>query len=562
MIEAHVQSRLQQAVRAAQQAGTLPATLVCPPIALEQPKLAAHGDFATNLALQLAKPARLAPRLIAQAIVAQLPADPLIIEVSIAGAGFINFRIAPTWYLQQLADILHAGRRFGQVDVGQGKKCLVEFVSANPTGPLHVGHGRGAIYGDILGNLLQAAGYVVTKEYYVNDSGVQIETLGRSVWLRLRELRGEAIEFPAECYQGEYIVEIARSVLERQMAHLDGRPEAEQFAWCGQFAGAMILEEITHDLANCGVVLDHYYRESQLHSSNAVTQAIEHLRAQGHLYEQDGALWFRTTALGDDKDRVVRKSDGQLTYFTADIAYHRDKLQRGYERLVDIFGADHGGYVARMKAAMVGLGYAPEALDCVLMQLVNLVRDGQKVSMSTRRAEYETLADLTKEVGRDVVRYFYLMRSHQAQLDFDLHLATANTMENPVYYIQYAHARICSLFAKLADAGECWDPQAPIAVASLHLPEEAQLARLIGEYPQIIALAARELEPHRVAFYLLEVARKFQAYYSMGKRDARYRVLDQDPVARQAKLSLLKAIQIVLQNALNLLGLSIPERMD
>lgn len=563
MIEQYLQQLVRDAVSACQREGIFPADVACPPIEIDAPRQAEHGDLATNVALVLAKAVKKSPREVAQALVAHLPSHLRVAAVRIAGPGFINFDIHPSWYIEGLTAIAAAGARYGTADTYAGKSCQVEFVSANPTGPLHVGHGRNAILGDVLGNLLRAAGYAVTKEYYVNDAGVQIHTLGRSVLLRLRELQGEQVEFPAECYQGDYIIDIARAVLdEGHWSTMQGQSEDQQCTWCGEFAGARILAEIKQDLADCGVVQDHYFFESTLHADGAIAKGIERLRAGGHLYDKDGALWFRSTALGDDKDRVIRKSDGQLTYFAADVAYHAAKFDRGFARLVNIWGADHAGYVARMKAMVAALGHDPNALDCVLTQLVNLVKDGEVISMSTRRGEYETLADLVNDVGCDVVRYFYLMRSHHAQLDFDLKLATARTLENPVYYIQYAHARICSIFERAKTEGVRFDPAQPPTASTLALPEEIQLAKAAGEYPALVALAAHELEPHRLTFFLLELARKFQSYYTRGNSDARYRVLGQAAPVVQAKLYLLLCLQIVIRNGLTLLGISVPERMD
>lgn len=563
MLELHIRQVWVQAVAACQCEAGWPADLVVPAFELETPKQAAHGDFATNLAMILARTLRQPPRQVAETLIKHLPADPAIARVEVAGPGFINCTLAPDWLFAQLSKVLQAGPRFGTSPTHVGERCLVEFVSANPTGPLHVGHGRGAIYGDVLGNVLRAVGYDVVKEYYLNDTGVQIRTLGRSVCLRLRELQGEAIEFPSDCYQGSYITELARQLMAAgEWPALSAMAEEDRIAWCGRYAGTEILRGIQDDLAACGVVLDSYFSETTLHQTGAVEQALQTLRTAGHVFEHEGALWFRSTAFGDDKDRVVRKSDGQYTYFAADIAYHAEKCVRGFARLIDVWGADHAGHVTRMRAAVQALGFDPQRLDCVLLQLVNLLRDGALVSMSTRSGEFETLRDLVEVVGRDVARYFYLMRSHQAQLDFDLKLATARTLDNPVYYLQYAHARICSVFAKAAESGLAWDPGQPPTSAGLALPEEIQLARMVAEYPRLVRLAAAELEPHRIPFYLLELARKFQSYYSCGKKDPRYRVLGQPPPVAAAKLYLLKAIQTVLHNGLSLLGLSAPERMD
>ncbi len=563
MIKDRLQQLIQQAFAACQREGIFEKTLSCPAIEIETPRQAEHGDLSTNVAMMLARLVKKSPRDVAQALIARFPSDPQVTAVRVAGAGFINFDITPSWYIEQLSEILAVGARYGTTTTYAGTSCQVEFVSANPTGPLHVGHGRGAILGDVLGNFLRAVGYTVTKEYYVNDAGVQIQTLGRSVLLRLRELEGESVEFPAECYQGDYIIDIARMVLDQgHWPDVQNQSAEQQCLWCGEFAAQFILEGIKKDLAECGVAHDHYFFESQLHDEGAIAKTLDRLRAAGHLYEKDGALWFRSTTFGDDKDRVIRKSDGALTYFAADIAYHAKKFDRNFARVVDVWGADHAGYVARMKAVVAALGHDPDALDCVMTQLVNLVQDGEVVSRSTRRGEYETLADLVDEVGSDVARYFYLMRSHNAQLDFDLKLATARTLDNPVYYIQYAHARICSIFEKCKAEGHRFDPKQLPTAAILALPEEVQLAKATGEYPALVELAARELEPHRMTFFLLELARKFQSYYTRGKPDARYRVLGQSAEVVQAKLYLLSCLQIVIRNGLTLLGISAPERME
>jgi arginyl-tRNA synthetase len=563
MIESHLERLLRAAVAAAQQAGTLPASVAIDTITLEQPRQAAHGDLSTNLALTLARAAKMAPRAIAEALMAHVPSDSRVTAVRIAGPGFINFDIAPAWYLEQLEVIAKAATQFGHSTWGSGQRCQVEFVSANPTGPLHVGHGRNAVLGDVLGNVLAAVGFEVSKEYYVNDAGVQITTLGKSVVLRLRELQGERIDFPTDCYQGAYITDIARQVLDAgEWTAWATKTEAEQWALCGTFAGDIILTGIKADLAAVGVIQDVFFCESSLHADGAIASGFAALREAGHLFERDDALWFRSTTFGDDKDRVVRKSDGSLTYFAADIAYHANKFARGFDRLIDVWGADHAGYVPRMQAMVEALGHPPTALDCVLTQLVNLIREGKIVSMSTRRGEFDTLCDLVNEVGRDVVRYFYLMRSHNAQLDFDMNLATARSLDNPVFYIQYAHARIASLFDKVADTGATFAVESGFEAAQLSLPEEVVLARMLGEFPHVVSQAARELEPHRITFYLLELARKFQSYYTCGKRDDRYRVLDQQGPALQAKLTLLYCVQTVIRNGLGILGISAPDRLE
>lgn len=532
-------------------------------IEITAPRDLSFGDFATNIALILAGRVGKKPREVAEAITSRLPEDKKIISsVNVAGPGFINFIVNPSFFLEGLKEIFEAKEKFGQIDFGKGKKLQVEFVSANPTGPLHIGHGRGAVYGDVLGNVLATAGYHVTKEYYVNDTGGQIRTLGLSVYLRMKELDGERVEFPENCYQGHYIVDIARDVKLKYKSKIQSMNENDVIEFCGNIAGERILNEIKKDLAETGVIHDTYFYEHHLHSDAAVDAAMMRLRELGFIYDKEGAVWFRSTDFGDDKDRVLRKNDGSLTYFAADIAYHKNKYERGFDRVIDIWGADHGGYVARVKAAVAAFGFDPKNFDAVLIQLVNLVRGGETVSMSTRSATYETLEDVRKEVGRDACRYFFLMRSHNAQLDFDLELAKKQSAENPVYYIQYAHARIASIFRKAHEKGFSAADSKNVDLTHLNLHEESNLARMLSEYPQVILECAKDLEPHKLSFYLLELARGFQSYYSRGRTDERYMVVSDDPVRSGAKLYLLKNIQIVLQNALRVLGISAPDKMS
>jgi arginyl-tRNA synthetase len=531
-------------------------------IEVAPPKAEAHGDFATNAALIIASRVSKKPRDVAEEIAKRIPTDTAEIKkISVAGPGFINFTVDHEFYLRSLHQIYKAGTDFGRVDIGRSDKLQVEFVSANPTGPLHIGHGRGAVYGDVLANIMSFAGYDVTKEYYVNDTGGQMKTLGRSVYTRMMQRGDKSIEFPEECYKGSYIKDIAREVARLHGDELKEMSEVDAIEFCGEYAGAKILEDIKRDLAETGVVHDIYFFENKLHTDAAVENSMQFLKRKGHLYEQDGALWFDSKNFGDDKDRVLKKADGALTYFAADIAYHKNKYERGFKRVIDVWGADHGGYVARMKAAVAALGFDPDSFDAVLIQLVNLMRDGKLVSMSTRSATYETLEDVRKEVGKDACRYFFLMRSHNAQLDFDLELAKRETPDNPVFYIQYAHARICSIFRKAAEIGFAVPTSDDVDVLLLTLPEEAKLARMACSLPKIITECADELEPHKLAFYLLELARMFQSYYSQGKRDERYRVLGGEEKVIAAKLYLLKNLQIVIQNSLRILGISAPEAM-
>ncbi len=562
MIEKRIQQLIKEAIEAAASDGVLEIVDV-PEIEVSIPRIEAHGDLSTNVALVIASASKCKPRDVAEIIVERISIGENEIEkVSIAGPGFINFMVKQNSYLEILHEIFKKGEDFGKTDFGEGKKLQVEFVSANPTGPLHIGHGRGAVYGDVLASVLEAAGYDVTREYYVNDAGGQMLTLGRSVYMRYQELLDQKIEYPEECYQGHYIVDIAREIEKSFGKKLAGMAEPEAIEFCSEYASKKILNQIKQDLAETGVIHDTYFHELNLHTDAAIEASIRFLKKKGHLEERDGALWFKSTELGDDKDRVLRKADEALTYFAADIAYHKNKFDRGFSRVIDIWGADHGGYVARMKAAIEAMGYDPKGFDVVLIQLVNLMRGGQAVSMSTRAATYETLEDVRNEVGKDACRYFFLMRSHNAQLDFDLDLAKKETPDNPVFYIQYAHARICSVFKKAEEQGIKLPKSSKIDINLLNLPEEQKIARMLSTLPEIINECAKTLEPHKLSFYLLELSRMFQSYYSQGKRDERYRILGQEREIAEAKLYLLKNIQIVLQNSLRILGISAPTKME
>ncbi|MFH1873873.1 MAG: arginine--tRNA ligase [Pseudomonadota bacterium] len=534
---------------------------IIPEIIIDKPKRSEHGDLACNIALILASQLKKDPLQIAQAIAHNIPKDNDFIEsVNIAKPGFINIVIKPGLYLKQLNEIINQDSKFGLQNLGQGQKVQVEFVSANPTGPLHIGHGRGAVYGDVLANILKEVGYDVTKEYYVNNAGNQIQTLGKSIYLRLLELKGQKIEFPEECYQGNYIIDIAQELLNHSAHKIESLSEVQAIEFCGEYAADKILDEIRLDLEATGVIHDEYFYENHLHTDAAVERALQELKNHNSLEERDGALWFKSTQFGDDKDRVLKKSDGALTYFATDIAYHKNKYDRGFQRIIDVLGADHGGYVARMQAVVQALGHPKDSLNIVLIQLVNLIRAGELISMSTRSATYETLQDVREQVGKDVCRYFFLMRSHTAQLDFDLELAKKETAENPVFYIQYAHARICSVFAKTKEKGISPDFN-QVDLTQLNLPEEVNLARMLGEYPSVLSRCALTLEPHHLTFYLLELAKCFQGYYSKAKEDERYIILTQNKNITNSKLFLLKSCQIVLQNALRVLGISAPEQM-
>ena len=551
-----LQQRLAQALLAARAAGEAPA-VECALPGLERPRQAEHGDLASNLALVLAKPCRMNPRALAEVILRHLgDAGGILEKAELAGPGFINFFLKPTAWLAVLPQVLAQGADFGRGSWGQGQKVMVEFVSANPTGPLHVGHGRGAALGDVLGRLLRFGGHEVTTEYYLNDAGNQMATLGRSLLHRARELKGSTEPFPDNHYRGEYMKDLAAEFLALpQGAEVMDLPWDEAVARASAWAGAKILQGIKDDLAAFGVFIDSYYSERSLLERGAVEAAFAQLRQRGLLYESEGALWFNATAFGDEKDRVVRRSNGELTYFASDIAYHLDKFQRGCDRLIDIWGADHHGYVPRLKAAVAGLERPAEALTVVLVQMVNLLRGGEPVAMSTRAGEFVTLAEVVEEVGADSARFLFLTRRCEAQLDFDLEVAKAKSMDNPVYYVQYAHARVRSVLRKAETDGVALPDPAAVDLARLALEEEVDLARRLAEFPAVAEAAARNLEPHRITYFLHELAGAFHSYYNA------HRVLVDDPALAAARLVLIQAVGQVLAGGLGLLGVSAPEAM-
>ncbi|HBF12155.1 MAG TPA: arginine--tRNA ligase [Deltaproteobacteria bacterium] len=528
----------------------------------EVPADSKHGDFASNVAMVLTKALKKNPREIAQTIKDNIDlSDGMIGSVVIEGPGFLNFKLTQGFWIRALKIIDEQKKMFGVCQAYKGKKAMVEFVSANPTGPLHIGHGRNAVVGDTIARLLSAVGYEVTREYYVNDGGIQISTLGRSVYARYLQKQGVEVPFPEDGYQGDYIADIAAELLPRS-AEFERMPRDQIIETFGRYAGDKILGEILEDLRRVGVQFDSIFQESSLYKQDKVRQTIDELKAKNLVYEQEGALWLRSTSFGDDKDRVLIKSDGSYTYLSPDIAYHRDKFKRGFDLLVNVWGADHAGYGPRLKAALLGLGYPADHLHLVFIQMVSLIREGETVSMSTRRATYETLEDVVKAVGKDVARYFFMMRSYQAQLEFDMELAKKETSENPVYYIQYAHARICSIFEKALEEQKIAVPAYKDEwSALLGLPEETEMAQLLLEYPESILKAASEITPHRVAHYALELARAFQSYYDKARSDDRYRVVGHDKKTTQAKLFFLSCVRQVLQNAMHVLGIEAPEKM-
>jgi len=539
----------------AHEAGILPSAEF-PPVEAESPKIPAHGDFSTNMAMVMAATQKMAPRKIAEAIVSHI-SDPegLLSKTDIAVPGFINFFVRPeAWH--PVLDAVHAADdRYGAVDIGRGRKVQVEFVSANPTGPLHVGHGRGAAVGDSVANILSFCGYDVEREYYINDSGRQIQTLGRSVLLRYKALAGRVVDFPGDYYQGDYIVDLAGRIhADKGNSLLDG-DETAAVDYCARFAARAILEGIRRDLETFGVRFDRWYSEQTLYDSGQVDRTIRDFQERGLIYEKDGALWFKTAAYGDEKDRVVVRANGLTTYFASDIAYHRDKYDRGMSRVIDVWGADHHGYIPRMTAAIEASGMRREQFDVILVQLVNLLRGGTPVAMSSRAGQFVTLKDVVDEVGADAARFIFLTRHYESKLDFDLELAKKKSNDNPVYYVQYVHARISSILAKGAEMGIEAVFRDTETAAVLTAPEEIGLIKLMDRYPEVIASGCRLMEPHRITYFLMELAAAFHAYYN------RHRVLTDDPDVTGARLRLVMAVQKIIRNGLTLLGVSSPEKM-
>jgi len=584
----HIHHLLTQAVAGLQAGGSLREGLEVN-IEVERARQKGHGDFASNVAMALAKPAGKVPRTLAEKIIQALPASEFIDRVEIAGPGFINFYLTPIATQRVLPEILTAKERYGSSQLGAGKRVQVEFVSANPTGPLHVGHGRGAAYGATVANLLEAVGFDVHREYYVNDAGRQMDILAASVWLRYLDLCGETITFPVNGYKGDYIWDIG-ATLHREhgdrfrhpadtiFAGLpadEGQPNGDKEKYIdslidraknllGEEGYRMvhrqglneILDNIRRDLEEFGVTYDDWFSEHKLVESGAVATAIQRLELSGHVYEKEGAIWFRSTDFGDEKDRVVVRDNGQHTYFAADIAYHMDKLERGFERVIDIWGADHHGYVPRVKAALAAINDDPSKLDVLLVQFAVLYRSGEKVQMSTRSGDFVTLRELRNEVGNDAARFFYVMRKCEQHMDFDLDLAKSESNDNPVYYIQYAHARVRSVFRQLGDKKLVHD----VANGNDNLDRlaerhERNLMATLEQYPELVEQAALKHEPHLLVHYLRDLANDFHTYYNA------HTFLIGDEALRNARLNLIESTRQVISNALALLGVSAPDSM-
>lgn len=531
-----------------------------PEIQLTPPKQEAHGDFACNVALMLAKPAKKSPRDIAARLVELLGnADGLLERVEIAGPGFINLFASRAAWHASLSDVLEAGPNYIRSTHGGGKKILLEYVSANPTGPLHVAHGRGAVTGDVVANLLDAAGYDVEREYYVNDLGHQVDVLARSIHVRYSELHGRKAEHPEDYYPGEYVKEIAE-VLKEEIG--DSKLDAPETEWLDEFRAAgirLMMERIKEDLADFGIRFDRFISEREMSERVDLEQMTRELEATGHIYEKDGKRWFRTTDLGDDKDRVVMREDGRSTYFCSDIAYHRDKMERGFEHLINVWGADHGGYIARVKAGMSAFGYAPEALEILLVQLVSLTRGGEAVRMGKRLGTAVWLRDVIEEAGRDATRYFFVMRRSDSQFDFDLDLAAKRSLDNPVYYAQMGHARLCSIMRKAEEQGVPRAVDGPGALESLALPEELKLIKMMVRAPEVVIMAAEAREPHQIVFYVQELIAQFHSYYTQYSGSER--VISDDAEKTRARLLLCLALRTTLASLLGVLGVDAPERM-
>ena len=543
------------AIRAAltEAAARLGASVAASTIELEQPRDPAHGDLATNLALTLAKSLKQKPRAVADRLVATLTLPQgLVRKIEVAGPGFVNFFLAEAQLATVLAGVLAAGGNYGKGDAGRGTKVNVEFVSANPTGPLHVGHGRGAALGDGIASLLEWTGHAVTREFYVNDAGTQIDKLARSLWARVQQAVGRPADIPEGGYHGEYLIELAAAVLAREGRSFADLPQDEGERRCREIGVRSQRAEQDEDLREFGVKFDVTFFESSVYRDGLLDQTLADLRARGYTYERDGALWLRTTAFGDDKDRVLRKSDGTYTYLLPDIAYHRQKHERGFARAIDVLGADHHGYIGRMRAAMQALGYPADFYHVELVQLVRVVRGGEEVRFSKRSGEFVTLRDLFQETGVDAARYFFLMRRGDAQFVFDVDLAKSQKEENPVYYVQMAHARMSGIF-RVAAREPASVRADGVDLAVLVEPEEADLMKEVAAFPGVVARAAETLEPHRVTGYLEGLARRAHGWYH------KYRVLGEPEEA--ARLVLAAAVRHVLANGLNLLGISAPDRM-
>ncbi|WML46279.1 arginine--tRNA ligase [Neobacillus sp. PS3-40] len=550
-----VQSKLKQEIKAAVIKANLASEDQIPDVILEIPKEKAFGDYSTNMAMQLTRVAKKAPRLIAEELIAHFDLSKASIEkIELAGPGFINFYMNNSYLPDLIPSILEAGEKYGETSVGNHQKIQVEFVSANPTGDLHLGHARGAAVGDSLCNVLAKAGYDVSREYYINDAGNQINNLAVSVEARYFQALGLEKEMPESGYHGADIIGIGKKLAEEFGDQYVKADEKERFDFFREYSLKIEMAKLKKDLEDFRVGFDVWFSETSLYQNGKIDEALIALRKTGYIFEEEGATWLRSTEFGDDKDRVLIKNDGSYTYLTPDIAYHKDKLDRGFEKLINIWGADHHGYIPRMKAAIQALGYDRDALEVEIIQLVHLYKDGEKMKMSKRTGKAVTMRDLVDEVGLDAVRYFFAMRSSDTHMDFDLDLAVSESNENPVFYAQYAHARISSILRQGVEQGIQIDSNADFAL--IQAEKEVDLLKKLGEFPQVVSEAAQKRMPHRITNYIFELASTFHSFYNAEK------VLDSDNLERtKARLALIKTVQITLKNAFALIGVSAPEKM-
>jgi len=554
-IKKRVTNQLEEAAQTAKAVGELN-FIELPSYILEEPRERQHGDLATNLAMVLAKQAKRSPRDIATTLIKHLDTTGTWIESSeIAGAGFINFRLNPLWLTDVINEVIKAGERYGQVDIGKGQKIQVEFVSANPTGLLHMGNARGAALGDSLASLLSMAGYEVSREFYINDTGNQIHNFALSLESRYLQRLGQDSPFPEGGYHGEDLIETVKGLIAKVGdKYLSVEPGLRR-EFLVRYALEEKMQDIRETLQDFGVEYDVWFNEQSLHDSGAVRSTLEELEKKGYIYEKEGALWLKSTLFGDEKDEVVIRSNGTPTYFAADIAYHRNKFERGFTRVINIWGADHHGHVARLKGAMSAFGYDKDNLQVILMQLVRLIQNGEVVKMSKRSGQYITLRELMDEVGKDAARFFFSLRDPDSTVDFDLDLAKAQSSDNPVYYVQYAHARLCSILRQAEELGDIGNPPSEEDLKLLNSTEERDLLKKMADLPSEVSIAARLMEPHRLARYVLDLAGLFHTFYNSQ------RVLVDDEGLRRARLSLVGAVKQIISNVLGILGVSAPERM-
>ena len=552
MVRQQISAIIRETVDRCKDQGFLPRDLEINLI-IEIPREEEHGDYSTNIAFLLAPKVRKSPQEIAKTLIGAMTFGSVCEKVEVAGKGFINFYVKDDIWREALGEVSRMGLDALVPNVGQGTRVLMEFVSSNPTGPLHIGHGRGAAVGDVLANILKKTGHHVVKEYYVNDAGKQIQTLGESTYARWKGLKGEAVSFEKHFYQGDYVKDVAALLIEKNDAVPSDEPEAVRFM--ARFASDVVMAGIEKDLADFGVIFDNYFRESILYENGDVEETLNALRSHGYAYEKDDALWFKTSLFERDEDRVLVKSDGEKTYFASDIAYHKNKFERGFDTLVDIWGSDHHGYIPRMRAGIEALGHDKNRLKVLLIQFVTLLKDGQPVGMSTRSGQFTTLKEVLDEVGRDAARFFFLMRKSDAHLEFDLDLAKKTSNENPVYYVQYAHARIASIFRVAKEEGINIESLGSADVGPLALKDEITLIKGILQFFDVLEGSARSYEPHRITFYLLDLVGKFHSYYNKG------RVICDDNGVTLARLLLLQMLAKVIESGLGILGVSAPDKM-